>query len=1363
MAIGQESGVEEEDDSVDGIQPGPAQAQALSQQGQVQAQAQGQAQGQAQAQVQAPGPLPPPKPHSRVPTAKRGPGLPVLLAQRPMPPPIPAKPASLAAACGPAREGAGSVDHEDFIRGFEDVPVVQIYSSRDLEDSLNIIRGTLSDDKHDWEKRIAALKKLRSLVIAGAPEYDCFFQHLRLLDSAFKLSAKDLRSQVVREACITLGHLATVLRNKFDHAAEAIIPTLFNLVPNCARIIATSGVAAIRLIIRHTHVPRLIPLITGNCTSKSVAVRRRCYEFLNLLLHEWQSHILERHVAVLVETIKKGIPDADAEARVEARRAYWGLYSHFPAEAEALHATLAFSYQKALLSEHGGGASSLNRSDHSTSSSQESLNRAPPAKSSVTPKIKGVVSRAYCRSTPLPPPLPVTLQRSRSDVDVNAAAGAKSRASGGNTKRLTVAASLAPGSTASLADSTEDDPGGHARSRHTAPESFFGLSSGGGGGTVAALSEVKDRSRAKGSQSQPGSRSGSPGKTLSVAPSPYGCLSLSPSSGAPLAVSPTQYKASRVPRSQGCSRETSPTRLSLARCGGGGGGGGGGGSGSRIPRPSVSQGCSRDSSRDTSPARGLPSLAPRHHSKSTSALAAAETYLCAERFGFVPPARLLGLDVEAAVASSLYLLRSQNSKGMSSDDEGDGDLSSAGSEPSGCSSRDMPPCQRARPPESVAALLSHCASADWVERKDGLRGLRALLASRRPLSQAELRRLCDTFTRMFADPHGKVFCVFLDTLVDFVSQCHSELHHWLYVLLTQLLSRACASLLGSVQAKVQRGLDITRDCFPFDQQFNIIMKCIVDQSQTAKMKLATMRYLEGLARRMDPEHFANSSETRHAVSRVITWSTEAKSSSETRKVAQAVLIALLELNTAEFTMLLGALPRTFQEGATRLLHSHLHALGASGAGGVLTVVSLNPALALASPTSSPTVSSHGTFSPSLMPDLEAESAPREDDESALRSVAEAARQLSYHVLEPASRLSRKESDAVSRDNGLAASLTDVRGPGSADRADSPSLVAAQPRAAPVVAAAAAATARGTATSGTAAALPTQDDATASAVNTTASAASSATSIATATGTVNGASPRDHARTTCATEPGDVADGSAALPDILRELSSGAEGGERQGERMRAALQDLWRLAHDGWLTDSGSTPLLLTLTDAVADPDHTVRMLALHVLREMALNRPESFASHVEVAVIRTLEAHRDPHKEVVHAAEEAAAALASALPPEPCLRLLWPFVQTATYPSNLAAIKMQTKVVERLPQDVLLSLLPDVVPGLVQGYDNAETSVRKASVFCLVAIYTVIGDELTPHLALLSSSKMKLLNLYIKRAQAGSSGESTADMPGQS
>nr|6MQ7_A Chain A, CLIP-associating protein 1 [Homo sapiens]6MQ7_B Chain B, CLIP-associating protein 1 [Homo sapiens] len=249
-----------------------------------------------------------------------------------------------------AKEGAGAVDEEDFIKAFDDVPVVQIYSSRDLEESINKIREILSDDKHDWEQRVNALKKIRSLLLAGAAEYDNFFQHLRLLDGAFKLSAKDLRSQVVREACITLGHLSSVLGNKFDHGAEAIMPTIFNLIPNSAKIMATSGVVAVRLIIRHTHIPRLIPVITSNCTSKSVAVRRRCFEFLDLLLQEWQTHSLERHISVLAETIKKGIHDADSEARIEARKCYWGFHSHFSREAEHLYHTLESSYQKALQS-----------------------------------------------------------------------------------------------------------------------------------------------------------------------------------------------------------------------------------------------------------------------------------------------------------------------------------------------------------------------------------------------------------------------------------------------------------------------------------------------------------------------------------------------------------------------------------------------------------------------------------------------------------------------------------------------------------------------------------------------------------------------------------------------------------------------------------------------------------------------------------------------------------------------------------------------------------------------------------------------------------------------------------------------------
>jgi len=54
-----------------------------------------------------------------------------------------------------------------------------------------------------------------------------------------------------------------------------------------------------------------------------------------------------------------------------------------------------------------------------------------------------------------------------------------------------------------------------------------------------------------------------------------------------------------------------------------------------------------------------------------------------------------------------------------------------------------------------------------------------------------------------------------------------------------------------------------------------------------------------------------------------------------------------------------------------------------------------------------------------------------------------------------------------------------------------------------------------------------------------------------------------------------------------------------------------------------------------------------------------------------------------------------------------------------------------------LLPRLPDAACVSAQGYDNTESSVRKASVFCLVAIYSVIGEDLKPHLALLTGSKV--------------------------
>uniref|UniRef100_A0A8C0BZF4 Cytoplasmic linker associated protein 2 n=1 Tax=Buteo japonicus TaxID=224669 RepID=A0A8C0BZF4_9AVES len=1186
---------------------------------------------------------------------------------------------------GSSKEGgAGAVDEDDFIKAFTDVPTVQIYSSRELEETLNKIREILSDDKHDWDQRTNALKKVRSLLVAGAAQYDGFFQHLRLLDGAFKLSAKDLRSQVVREACITVAHLSTVLGNKFDHGAEAIVPTLFNLVPNSAKVMATSGCAAIRFIIRHTHVPRLIPLITSNCTSKSVAVRRRSFEFLDLLLQEWQTHSLERHAAVLVETIKKGIHDADAEARVEARKAYLGLRNHFPSEAETLYNSLEPPYQRSLQTylKNSGSIASLPQSDRSSSSSQESLNRPLSSKwSAASPAISG--------SSKSVPSLG-TLQRSRSDIDVNAAAGAKARHAAGQTAgagRLS-AAGLPPGSYASL---------GRVRTKLSTPSVGIGNSK----------TDSRGRSRTKVvSQSQrmyflfvTGSRSGSPGRVLTTT-----TLSTMNTGVQRVLVNPaTAQKRSKIPRSQGCSREASPSRLSVAR-------------GSRIPRPSVSQGCSREasreSSRDTSPVRSFPPLG-----KYSEPLVVHGT-----GFGISQSSRLsssvsamrvlnTGSDVEEAVADALKkpVRRRYESYGMYSDDDANSDASSACSERSYSSRNGSIPTYM-RQTEDVAEVLNRCASSNWSERKEGLLGLQNLLKNQRTLSRVELKRLCEIFTRMFADPHSKVFSMFLETLVDFIQVHKEDLQDWLFVLLTQLLKKMGADLLGSVQAKVQKALDVTRESFPNDLQFSILMRFTVDQTQTPslKVKVAILKYIETLAQQMDPGDFVNSSETRLAVSRIITWTTEPKSS-DVRKAAQSVLISLFELNTPEFTMLLGALPKTFQDGATKLLHNHLRNTGNSGQGSMgspLTRPTPRSPASWSSPLTSPTNTSQNTLSPSAF-DYDTENMNSEDIYSSLRGVTEAIQNFSFRsqedMNEPVKRDSKKDDVSANQANDLRAG-SGVSDTGRTALDNKTSLLNTMPPHS----------------------SPRSRD-------------YNPYNYSDGVSSFNKSALKEAMFDDDAEQFPDEPpmDHSDLVAELLKELSNHNE----RVEERKAALYELMKLTQEEsfGVWDEHFKTILLLLLETLGDKEHAIRALALKVLREILRNQPARFKNYAELTIMKTLEAHKDPHKEVVRSAEEAASMLATSISPDQCIKVLCPIIQTADYPINLAAIKMQTKVIERVSKESLTQLLPEIVPGLIQGYDNSESSVRKACVFCLVAIHAVIGDELKPHLSQLTGSKVIL------------------------
>ncbi|XP_067686720.1 CLIP-associating protein 1-like isoform X22 [Haliotis asinina] len=1055
---------------------------------------------------------------------------------------------------GTSTSVSGGVDEELFIKSFEDVPKVSMYSARDLQDNIKKIEAVLNDPSNDWEKRNDSMRQLRALIVNGAAEYDDFFPLLRTLEPCFMLALKDLRSQVVREACITVAYLAKSLGHKADHLYESLFPHLFNLIPNGAKVMSTSGIVCIRFIIQFSHSSRLIPIITGTFSSKSNVIRRYTCEFLNQLLHTWPTHSLEKHIAILQDCIKRGISDADSEARAFSRKGFWGFAEHFRDQADALLNTLDSSKQKMLQGELSN--SSSNNSLNSDRDTLKVAAKARPRSHSTDRTDSGTLSRT-----------------------------ASTRRSG-----------------AARISSSRSDAGG---------DSDF---------------EVDlDIRRAAAN-----SRSGSPSSRLGY---------ITHSSGRVDPMASGRPRKSGIPRSQGTSREGSPNRHTYGR------------------------------------ERRLSGSKVSHGSK-----------------GAVMAQRLLrpGSDVEDALFDALQRGPAKKRFDMYDSDDNASETSSV------CSERSYN-SYSGRTSEDMQEIIAQLGSGSYTERKEGLISLQHLLRMNRYLSRVELKKVTEIFTRMFHDPHSKVFSIFLDTLVELIGLHCRDLLDWLYILLTRLLNKTGADMLGSVYAKLQKALDTVRENFPSDHQFNTITKFIIDstQSPNLKVKIAMLHYLNSLIIHMASSDFVNTMDVRLAVSRIITWTTEPKNT-EVRKAAQLVLIGLFNLNAPEFSLMLSALPKAFQDGATKILHNHIRTTSEP-----MDVLSPRNAASPGQQRSRPPSRS----SIGHPDEFETENLNPEDIYNSIKKTSADIQNLSINSKLDHYDDIKKKREFTSQDSGI----QDLRN-------DSPDAVDGGKRA-----------------------LHYNPSHYQEEVRNRNAMNGYNNKLALAEAVYDGENDFFN--------KGSSPDQGELISEILNELSNH---NERNSERQKAmiTLMEITRDDQFG-LWDEHFKTILLILLETLGDNDSQIRALAIKVLREILKKQPDRFKDYSELTILRILEAHKDPAKEVVLSAEACADTLSTAIPAEQCMRILNQIVQTAHYPVILAGIKMQTKVVERLDKEILERMLADVVPGLLRGYDAQESMVRKASVFCLVAIHLGVGEVLRPYLQELSGSKMKLLNLYIKKAQA--------------
>ncbi|XP_018350778.1 PREDICTED: CLIP-associating protein 1-A isoform X5 [Trachymyrmex septentrionalis] len=1153
---------------------------------------------------------------------------------------------------------AGAVDEECFITSFEDVPTVNLFSAKDLEEQMKSIRDTVGDDKKDWKQRMDSMRKLRAIVLAGGTNYENFHECLKSIQRPFEQACTDLRSQVAREACITLAFLSQSLKTKFASFGEAVLLTLMNLIQNSAKVIATAGAVAVRFILQNTHCTRYVPIIISCVSNKSRDIRRASWEYLALILQTWPTQILQKHITILPDALKKGIADSDAEARVFARKSYWAFKNHFPEQAEILLNNLDATYKRSLMSlSNSGSSNSLNVMANMRSSSV-SPRTARPVMSAAgsTENLHQTTSQPHgpLRRTPSLPRsyrqsgIPILQRptdshyrgtpgvRSTSAIDLQAAQRAKARLMYANMSRQKAAALPRP--------TKSPDPNAVASPERVA----------------------RTRTRVAGvSQSQPSSRSGSPSSRLSYAT--YNRESES------LIGRPRRLSGHTI-GSTSNSREPSPQRF---------------GSKLRGRNLHISP---TDSTRP-------PVMAQKMLQKSReaeSALADALTFDSIDNYTRIPGNK--GDHSDDSENSSICSERSVDGFRRASDS-----FSWSGSQ-----SRLYRDLWDQSIPKDIKEIIENCAHKHWGDRKEGLVGLQHYLSNGNTLTTTDLRRVTDIFTKMFMDSHTKVFSLFLDTLNELLITHNEGLGDWLYVLCARLLNKLGTDLLGSIQTKIHKTLDVVRDYFPGQQLLPAVMRYLTDPTQTpnSRVKVAALTFITQIAETAEPSALGSSAAT--ALARLLDWSNDGKSH-DVRRHAQNAVISLYNLNPPQVTMILSELPKYYQETAWPLVQNHLRKSSTSS----------TPA----SPGTPPPRSQNSPARTKAKNDVKVDKTEIDGGDENLEEVYKSLRRTTAEIQNYG--FERLERATTSKDSGIS-NMADVE-----ERMEG---------------------------------LTLSNSGRSSSVSSPTQRGRSVSNI-----TVNGSDTiagdlilpqENNGYKTHGSSPD-----STNRPEIVDNMVKTLQSKVAQTTEKVSALQEfqLYVREGDSSYIKRNFKKVLKVLLDSLSNDGKVIQVEVLQTLIDMlkCSELVESFSSYNELLILKVIYAYKSDDQKVdssggsggrspVHwNAEKCAATMAMVLKPEQIIHLVSTIIATETYPLNMGAIKMLHKVVEHWGREAIEPHLAKVMPGLIKAYDDNESAVRKSAVFCMVAIHVAVGEEaLKPHLSCLYSSKLKLLNIYIQRAQ---------------
>ncbi len=175
----------------------------------------------------------------------------------------------------------------------------------------------------------------------------------------------DLRSQVVKEASLTIACVARTVGRPFVPMSSQIVAAMLRVLKSNKGVMYGSANEALLEVVDSCHCAELCSMLCAASEDKHPSVREHVMRYLGLMLAMPQAaELCEATTDAIEAALRRTVIDASAPVRAEAKLTFLNYRTAFPVEAALLLSTLEPAMQKKLEAGAVAGAAAQQHQQH---------------------------------------------------------------------------------------------------------------------------------------------------------------------------------------------------------------------------------------------------------------------------------------------------------------------------------------------------------------------------------------------------------------------------------------------------------------------------------------------------------------------------------------------------------------------------------------------------------------------------------------------------------------------------------------------------------------------------------------------------------------------------------------------------------------------------------------------------------------------------------------------------------------------------------------------------------------------------------------------------------------------------------------